>query len=260
MKPPECFLCSSRLDLAPKYSPDGKHVAFSSNRTGGHGIWMCDADGSNVMEVFTQAGINAGSASWSPNGQSLVFDSTTEGVSAIYVVRVIGEKPARLTNNPEGDLTASWSNDGNWIYFTSIRNQQHQIWKFPAKGGTPIQVIANGGVWPVQSRDGKWLYFQESGKLFKAPVDGGESIQILPSVSNDNFDIVDDGIYFITRPDENNKVYLQFLGFADNTVKTIAELPRQISQGFTVSPDRRFALYTNQDKADSDLMLVENFR
>jgi hypothetical protein len=72
--------------------------------------------------------------------------------------------------------------------------------------------------------------------------------------------IADDGIYFIPRPDPTKGYSIRFLELATGKIKTIAELGKQPCGGLTVSPDRRWALYTQQDQAVSDLMLVENFR
>ena len=119
--PPARFIASTRLDAAAQYSPDGKRIAFESDRSGVHGIWVSDADGSNAVELFSRAGAGSGTARWSPDGQRIAFDSNPEGNLDIYVIRASGGKPIRLTTDPADDDAPSWSRDGNWVYFASKR-------------------------------------------------------------------------------------------------------------------------------------------
>jgi len=113
---------------------------------------------------------------------------------------------------------------------------------------------------PRESSDGKFLYFRRGQGLSRIPAGGGAVSEILPSVSEFNYELMDDGIYFIPEPEKGRKAELQFLSFATNTVKTITTLPGQITVGLAVSPDHRWVLYVTQDLSGSDLMLVENFR
>ena len=83
--PPARFIASTRVDLSAQYSPDGKRIAFISNRTGVCSIWVCDADGANEVELFSQPGKGLGSPNWSPDGKRIAFDSNLEGNMDIYV-------------------------------------------------------------------------------------------------------------------------------------------------------------------------------
>jgi hypothetical protein len=115
---------------------------------------------------------------------------------------------------------------------------------------------------PVESPNGKFMYAiggnAEGYTLVRAPVEGGEVKQVLDSLKG-GYTIVDNGIYFIPRPDPAKGYSIRFLEFATGKIKTIAELGKQPCGGPTVSPDRRWALYDQQDQTGSDLMLVENF-
>ena len=138
----------------------------------------------------------------------------------------------------------------------------------PAGGGEAVQVTRNGGFAAFESLDGKSVYYTKRAKgvseasmaLWRMPVSGGEESQVLPSVVWRAFSLVDDGIYFIPDPGANGKSSIQFLTFATGTVKTVAPIPRPSFYGMTVSPDRRYLLYTQVDGVGSDLILVENFR
>ena len=114
-------LHSTRHESAAQYSPDGKRIAFESDRSGVHGIWVSDADGSNAEELFSQAGAGCGTARWSPDGQRIAFDFNPEGNIDIYVIRASGGKPMPLTTDSADDVAPSWSRDGKWVYFTSKR-------------------------------------------------------------------------------------------------------------------------------------------
>jgi Tol biopolymer transport system component len=76
---PVRFIYSTRHDLAPQYSPDGKRIAFESDRSGVHGIWISDADGSHAVELLPREGAASGTAHWSPDGQRIAFDFNRVG-------------------------------------------------------------------------------------------------------------------------------------------------------------------------------------
>ena len=54
--PPARFIATTRQDIGPQYSPDGKRITFESDRSGVFGIWISDADGSNAVELIFPGG------------------------------------------------------------------------------------------------------------------------------------------------------------------------------------------------------------
>jgi Tol biopolymer transport system component len=260
---PARFIHSTRGDYAPRYSPDGKRIAFESDRSGVYDIWISDADASKAVELISRAGTSCGNASWSPDGQRIALNLDPGGNTDVYVLRASGGgKPIRLTTDPGDDEAGSWSRDGNWIYFGSPRTGRSEVWKVPIGGGKEVQVTRNGGGMACESFDGKAVYYTKgtfSGALWKMPVNGGEESPVLPSVARRSFCLVNEGIYFIPEPGADRKSSIQFLTFATGKVKTVAPiLGRPI--GLSVSPDGRSLLFSQVDEEGSDLMLVENFR
>jgi len=261
--PPARLIGSTRSDSAAQYSPDGKRIAFESGRSGVHGIWISDAEGSNAVELLPQEGASSGTARWSPDGQRVAFDFNPEGNVDIYVIRASGGKPIRLTTHSADDAAPSWSRDGNWVYFASERTGRYEVWKVSAGGGEPVQVTRNGGGTAFESVDGESIYYTKGtyqGSLWKIPVSGGEEIQVLPFVVNRAFSLISDGIYFIPASGADGKSSIQFLSFATGKVKTVAPISGSSGEGLSVSPDGRSILFSQFDEAGSDLMLVENFR
>ena len=255
---------SSYLQQFPQYSPDGRRIAFSSDRSGELGLWTCDADGENRRQLTSYGGSTGGAPRWSPDGRWLAFDSREEGKSQIYVIPAGGGPKHRRTTGKADSRVPSWSRDGRWIYFSSDRSGQWREWKAPAGGGEAVQVTqtACAASGAFESADGKYLYFNsDSGQgnsqaLFRMPVAGGEEEQVVPRVLNfASFSGTEKGVYFFSDPKT-----LQLLDEKTGLIRTVARLEKHsFSVGMTVSPDDAYLIISQLDLR-SDLMLVEGFR
>ena len=256
------IIASTRSDIAPQYSPDGSKITFSSERSGHSEIWICDADGSNPVQV-TSIGTFSGTPRWFPDGRRIVFDSQTDGQADLYVVDTAGGAPRRLTDDPSADVVPSVSEDGKWVLFASTRTGRFEIWKVPAEGGPAVQVTRQGGFMPVASRDNKTIYYQgpaaAENDLWSVPTGGGEEKRLVGPLFNFGYSVTGDGIFFIGPGDQGGGL-LQFFDFAKGTPRKVAEIPGRTRVGLSVSPDRRYALVTKYASVGSDLVLVENFR
>ena len=260
---PMKLISSTRFDGDAQFSPDGKKIAFNSNRTGSYEIWMCDSDGSNAHAINFTGCVTVEVRSWSPDGERIAFASNPEGQWDIFVTSANGAKPKRLTSGPAIDISPSWSRDGRWIYFASDRSGEYQVWKMPAGGGEAVQVTRKGGYVALESPDSQWVYYTKSvmaSSLWKVPRDGGEETQVLESVFGRAFAIVNEGIYFIPRPDSAGRYSIQFFNFATKKIRSITTIERPAGYFLSISPDGRWILYSQTDQVGSDLMLVENFR
>jgi Tol biopolymer transport system component len=264
-KPPQGLIGSTRNDDLPQFSPDGKKIAFVSQRSGSTEVWVCDADGSNAVQVTHLGGPNIGNPPrWSPDGRRVAFSANIEGPSEVYVVNASGGSPQRLTSNPTGSANPSWSSDRRWILCDT---NNVGIQRVPAEGGPAVLVTKKGGWAPIESPDGKFIYsisIEHPIKgfiLVRTPTEGGEAQQVLDSlVFGQNYAVVGDGIYFIPRQDPKFGYSIQFLNTATGKNQRIASIEKPVGVGLTVSPDRRWILYAQLDQGGSDLMLVENFR
>jgi Tol biopolymer transport system component len=257
--PPSVVISSTQLDNNPQFSPDGRRVAFCSNRAGTLEIWLADPDGSNAIQLTSMGAPVSCAPRWSPDGQWIAFDSDREGQQEINVIAVTGGKYRRITSHPASDLVPSFSRNSQWIYFGSNRSGKMQIWKVPASGGEPIQVTTNGGNAAFESFDGTQLYFLilNSG-LWRMPVSGGPPVKILDGVVWLAYTVIEKGIYYIDNVSGESR--LQFYDFASAKSAVVARNLGDLFLGLTASPDGRTILYTRVDLSIDDLMLVENFR
>jgi TolB protein len=73
------------MDYWPVWSPDGKHIAFTSNRDGNYDIYVMNADASDLRNVTRDPGQD-NYAAWSPDGERLAFISNRSGAYEVYVM------------------------------------------------------------------------------------------------------------------------------------------------------------------------------
>jgi Tol biopolymer transport system component len=102
-------------------------------------MWMAKEDGSHQVQVTHSNGSLVGNLQWSPDGRRLAFDSRFQGQSAVFVMECdaagmrYGEQKRVKSDIPA--MAASWSADGESIYFASERTGRWEIWEQPAAGG-----------------------------------------------------------------------------------------------------------------------------
>jgi len=256
---------STVLDGHPQFSPDGRRIVFTSDRSGSRQLWMCNADGSNPMQLTRMNAPMTGGPRWSRDGSRILFDSNPEGHFEVYAVNAAGGAAQRLTNYAADQAYGVESPDGRWIYFMSSRTGHRQIWKMPANGGDAVQVTRNGGVVPFPSDDGKSLYFSEragqganngKGGLLRLRLNDGIEEQILPSVTFWNVVLKPDGIYYIPQADSSGYA-IYYHDFHTGKSTLLEPLRGGVSEGMSLSPDGRTLLFSQVDERRSDLMLAD---
>lgn len=151
-------------DEQPRWSPDGRRIAFRSNRSGSYNLYVMDANGSNVARITNHAG-NDYDPSWLPDGQSLVFSSDRDrGINRydLYRLSIADGAVERLTTFFEGyAFMPSVSPDGAWVAFVAttfqfdggFTNQVHVL-ELATKQTWPFDVTGVG-CWPNWSPDGQ---------------------------------------------------------------------------------------------------------
>jgi len=253
------FIASTRRDTQAHFSPDGKRIAFESDRSGNEEIWICNADGSHPVQLTYFGNAWAGSPKWSPDGAEIAFDANAAGNWDVYIVGVAGGKPKRLTSDGADHSWPSWSRDGKWIYYFSNRGKQAHIWKMRATGGPEIQVTKDDGLRSNESPDGKDLYYTNEQGLWKIPVAGGKPVEIGPSYM---FAFGKNGIYYAPGSPGSrlSNFPINFLDFKTQRTRLVGGFPGPLGWDFDVSPDERWILYGKFGREGSELMLIDNFR
>jgi Tol biopolymer transport system component len=123
-------------DLQPSLSPDGKLVAFLSDRLKSRQIFLMPADGSAKPTPLTEHPIGVQDLSWSPRGDKIAYTAYKDGFSQIYVLDVTSKKSSLVSHAGRHEGSASWSPDGERLVFTTTDS---------AAGGTCVSVMDADG-------------------------------------------------------------------------------------------------------------------
>ena len=157
-------------DHYPAWSPDGKQIAFVSNRDGGKAsaIYVMDTAGNNLRRLTNDAKLTwVDSPDWSPDGKQIVFtsiviDKGAKGKSSeIYVINVDGKNPRQMTKDPKLTWTESpkWSPDGRQFVFTGKAGNEIYLINVNGKNLRQLTNNLGGNSEPVWSPEGRQIIF-----------------------------------------------------------------------------------------------------
>jgi Tol biopolymer transport system component len=260
---PRMLIASTRLDEAPQYSPDGRRIAFASDRsTPLSQIWVCFSDGTSCQQM-TSFTTSCGSPRWSPDGRRIAFDAAPESQTDVYVVDVDARKVTRATSSPSHEAVPSWARDGRSLYVASDRTGEWQVWRIALDGGADGQVTRFGGYMAVEGEDGRTLFYTKESVpgIFSRTPDGRETrVAPLPQCKG-YWALAAEGLYAIDSNAPQGPV-LQLLRRPSYALEVVARLPGEVACGETglaASPDGKHLAYVAVSRG-SDLMLIDHFR
>ncbi len=163
------------LDEYPRWSPDGREIAFYSDRDGTRQIYVMDGDGKNVRRVTGRYPVNE-DPGWSPDGARLCFWAQ-DGKAApedIFIINRDGTGLINVTHSEKGTRRVpAWSPDGGSIAFTSDRYLSHQVYTIEVTGRNEKRLTSNprGACRPRWSPDGHRLAYSDGGYSLRQNVD-----------------------------------------------------------------------------------------
>ncbi len=212
-------------DRFPVWSPDGKQVAFSSDREGGVSqIYRKDASGAGQEERLTEGPNQKYLLDWTKDGKYLLYREVNPGTGRdLMALPLEGDKkPIPVVKTQFEESTGAVSPDGRWIAYASNDSGRTELYvqAFPGAGAGPKGrwQVSNGGAYDVKWRgDGRELYYQtQDGKMMAAAIDAGpqdiraETPRVLFSANFQNsglreFDVTPDGQRFLLILNSRNE-------------------------------------------------------
>ena len=252
------LIYSTRIQALARYSPDGKRIAFQSNRSGSTEIWLTDGDGGNPERMTSFNGPYTSSPSWCSDGRRIAFDSRALGLSAVYVEDIGERVPRKVVTSHDNLSSPAWSQDCRWLFASGDNTM---LYRFPAAGGRAERVsehpsnyalvVADRVIFNVLRSDGV--------DLWSKPVSGGPEapLEKMPKLSyEDAWVATAAGIYYTDS--EAKPVTVNFYDFttrATRTLMTLKQTAIPAGPGLAVSPDGHWLLYSQVENEQSEIML-----
>jgi Tol biopolymer transport system component len=256
---------SSRQSNSAQFSPDGRRIAFVSNRSGGWQLWLTDAAGANSQQLTQFNSSVVGSPRWSPDGLRIAFDARPDGHSEVFLIDADGNNLRRIDSNHFEEKQPNWSPDGAFLYFNSDRSGSMAVWAIRLADGTTSPVTKAAGSDP-QSRPGSGDLFlaSGSGQIMRYPgqlkVTSSSITEIQPvdldfTPATRAWFVSTVGIYYITPGLRSIALYNP----QRRTSVLVAHIVDPLSLGtpsLSISPDGRFALLSRESLIAKDTMLI----
>jgi Tol biopolymer transport system component/uncharacterized membrane protein len=212
---------SSGTDAYAAWSPDGRQIAFTSNRDGNNEIYVMDVNGSNLVNLTNNPASDQ-HPSWSTDGQWITFSTNRDGNDEIYVMAANGGQLKNLTNNPASDtmpcygLLGSLLDQKTVIGFVSSRNGNNDIFIMTADGSNVVNLTnnpANDFAPAISTSNLIAFTSNRSGNndVFIMNGDGTNAVNLTNNSANDSFPSFspDNGwIAYSTDRDGNSEIYI----------------------------------------------------
>ncbi|MCO4799594.1 MAG: PD40 domain-containing protein, partial [Colwelliaceae bacterium] len=198
--------------MQPSFSPDGQHIAFTSDEDGGDNLWIMKADGTEGKAVSSETFRLLNSPAWSPDGNYIVgrkhfTSSRSLGAGEVWMYHKTGGNGVMLTKRPneQKDLgEPAFSPDGKYVYFSQdatpgktfhySKDSEKGIYKIKrlelATGEIEVIISGKGGaIRPVPSPDGKYLAYISrddfQSNLYLYDLKSGEEKKIFSGLDRD---------------------------------------------------------------------------
>lgn len=160
-------------DFGPRFSPDGKRVAFVSDRSGDDNVWLVTVDGKDSVQLTKGIGSEYISPTWSNDGQYIAVSRAAPltGLPKIWLYNVRGGTGLKLADGPPGlrMMGPAFGKDDRYVWYETRNSSweynaimpQYQLEVYDRNSGTRTQMTDQFGsaFRPALSRDGKWLAF-----------------------------------------------------------------------------------------------------
>jgi len=161
------------FDAQPRVSPDGKRIAFVSDRSGSDNLWHMALDGSDTVQVSKGNVIGVSSPEWTPDGQGIVVTRAASGpgASKLWLYHASGGSGVQLIREPPQRFTigAAFGPDPRYVWYAfrdsgfeyNVRFPTYQLAVHDRQAGTHTTMTARQGsaFRPALSPDGRWLVY-----------------------------------------------------------------------------------------------------
>lgn len=202
-KGPEAVAGSLPEESGPDVSPDGRQVAFVSNRSGERQIWVAGLEESFVRQLKGTDDISRG-PHWLRDGRTLRFGRRKGQERSVFLVDATSAAVPRFERGDR--YIRHESADGKLIFFFAGVGNRERLYRLPAGAGSKESPAMNGAAFhSVNDPASKWIHYLnkasgDSAVLTRVPAVGGRSTEVLADkVLTNDLGASDDGVYFARK-------------------------------------------------------------
>jgi serine/threonine protein kinase/tricorn protease-like protein len=154
-------------DRQPSYSPDGKTLLFTSNRSGNLDLWLTSSDG--VVRRVTDDASEDWDPAFTPDGKKIVWSSGRSGNLEIWIANTDGTGAQQISHDRVDAENPTATPDG-WIVYNSFNLQKAGIWKVRADGTQPTHIVKARTSLPDVSPDGQYVAYLADSRTARASI------------------------------------------------------------------------------------------
>ncbi|MBI2381442.1 MAG: PD40 domain-containing protein [Gammaproteobacteria bacterium] len=247
---------SSRYDGKAQFAPRDRRLAFASERSGRPALWLQE-DGTDRMLAEVPDGSAIHRLRWGPDGRRILIST---GSRRLYLYALAGGKLSPVDTGTGGASLGEWAPDGDWVYFSSDRDGDWQIWRTALAGGHAERVTRAGGYGGQADASGTRLFYTKytSTGLWRMDLATGRESVLLPAFcpcAYDHWLLRPEGIYQLERQALQSRFYRYELvpGEGDRGEQVLLRSLPATSNEFTLSADGSALVFCRLDRAESDL-------
>lgn len=154
-------------DRQPSYSPDGKSVLFSSNRSGNLDLWISNADGG--VKRVTDDGAEDWDPAFTPDGKKIVWSSGRSGNLEIWAANADGSAAKQISKDGVDAENPTATPDG-WVVYNSFNPKTPGLWKVRLDGTQAKQIVNGRTALPEVSPDGQYVAYLSQSRTANAEI------------------------------------------------------------------------------------------
>jgi Tol biopolymer transport system component/DNA-binding winged helix-turn-helix (wHTH) protein len=263
--PAEPLLSSTRWDEQPAVSPDGRWIAFVSDRSGRSEVWLARRDGGGPRQLTALSAGRIAGVRWSPDGRRIALSARLAGQSDLFVADIAGPSTTSIAPRAASNEAApAWSADGRSLYFLSDRDGRWGIWRVDlAEGSTSLVApLPASALWAAP--DGEALYFSRFDRagIWRLPTGGESTGELVEArLSADDYahwGLLGDRLFFTDRGGRGAP-RIRSLDLRSDQEEVLGEVDfSRDDLGLAVAPDGEL-FYALADRRESDLVWVQRW-
>ena len=270
---PRTALATSRSEADPAWSPQGGRYAYVTDRTGRQEIWLRTPEGQFDEPLVTAASfpdegtLLLSGLAFSPDGQRIAYQRRSLSGFRVWISTMAGGRAVRLSADEGYQDAPTWSPDGAWIAFTSLRQGRWSLLRAPTGGGEAPTTIRDGIVYPSNPRwspRGDWILCELREGIALVSPDGQRTRVLADESWLGQAWSADGSRVYAVRLSEALRLQLVAVEVASGSQRTLVDDlgPGPASdvplRGLSLSPDGR-SLLTSMYRLRGDLWLLQGF-